>query len=93
MKVRRQAGQGVNGISRRRALQLGAAAAAGVALPIATARLKVADFDQTRAVTPSDTAITFTLTLKSGPAKLQTWFYDASGAEICGAYYVYLHRK
>ena len=66
---------------------------AGVALPIAKARLKVAGFDQSRTVGPSDTAVSFTVKLKSGPTKLQTWFYDADGAEICGAYYVYVHRK
>ena len=66
---------------------------AGVALPIAKARLKVAAFDQTRTVSPSDTAARFTLKLKPGPAKLQTWFSDADGAEICGAYYVYIRRK
>jgi arylsulfatase A-like enzyme len=66
---------------------------AGVALPIARARLKVAGFDQTRAVSPGDTASRFSVRLKSGPVKLQTWFYDADGAEICGAYYVYVHLK
>jgi arylsulfatase A-like enzyme len=66
---------------------------AGVALPIAQARLKIGSFDQTRSVGPADTAVTFTVKLQAGPAKLQTWFSDASGAEICGAYYVYLHRK
>lgn len=66
---------------------------AGVALPIVKARLTVGSFDQTRPVAPSDTAITFVLKLKPGPAKLQTWFYDGEGAEIGGAYYVYIHRK
>ena len=66
---------------------------AGKALPIAKARLKVASFDQSRAVGPSDTAAQFTVKLKSGPAKLHTWFYDAAGAEISGAYYVYVHKK
>ena len=66
---------------------------AGVALPIAKARLKIAGFDQSRPVAPADAAITFTVKLKSGPAKLQTWFYDAKGAELSGAYYVYVHRR
>jgi len=65
----------------------------GVALPIAKARLQVAGLDQSITVTPSDTAASFTVKLKSGPARLHTWFYDAAGAENCGAYYVYLHRK
>ena len=66
---------------------------AGVALPIAKARLKVGNFDQSRAVAPSDTAVTFKLDLKSGPTKLQTWFYDAHDAELSGAYYVYIHKR
>jgi arylsulfatase len=63
---------------------------AGVALPIAKACLKVAGFDQSQVVNPSDTAASFNVKLKSGPTKLQTWFYAADGAEISGAYYVYL---
>ena len=66
---------------------------AGVALPIAKARLKVADLDQSLTVGPSDTAVNFTVKLKAGPTKLQTWFYAAVGAEICGAYYVYVHKQ
>ena len=66
---------------------------AGKALPIARARLKVAGFDQSRPVGPSDTAVSFTVKLKSGPTKLQTWFYDADGAEISSAYYVYVQKK
>jgi len=66
---------------------------AGVALPITKARLKVAGFDQSRVVGASDTAVSFSVKLKSGPTKLQTWFYDADGSEICGAYYVYVHNE
>ena len=66
---------------------------AGKALPIARARLKVAGFDESQTVGPSDTAVRFTVKLKSGPAKLQTWFYDADGAEISSAYYVYVQKK
>lgn len=66
---------------------------AGVALPITRARLKIGGFDQTKSVLATDQAVRFTTRLKSGPAKLQTWFADAHGAEICGAYYVYVERK
>ncbi len=66
---------------------------AGVALPIAKARLKAGAFDESRPVTASDNAITFSAKLKSGRTQLQTWFYDATGQEICGAYYVYVTRK
>jgi arylsulfatase A-like enzyme len=66
---------------------------AGVALPIAKARLKVGAFDASQTVGASDTGKTFAVKLKPGRTQLQTWFYDAAGGEICGAYYVYVHRK
>ena len=63
-----------------------------VALPIAKARCKIADFDQTVPVGPQDKAATFRLALPVGPAQLQTWFYDAQGQALCGALYVYITR-
>ena len=65
----------------------------GVALPIVRARLKIGNLDQSRTVVASSTAARFTVNLKTGPTKLQTWFYNPGGAEISGAYYVYVHRK
>jgi arylsulfatase len=66
---------------------------AGEALPITRARLKVADFDQGREVAPGDKAVTFTTRLQAGRTRLQTWFSDAQGREVCGAYYVYVRRR
>jgi len=66
---------------------------AGVALPIAKARLKIADFDQSRPVAASDKVVSFTTKLKPGRRQLQTWFYDVEGREVCGAYYVYMKRN
>jgi len=66
---------------------------AGVALPVAEARLRVADVDETKPVHPGDQAVTYTVNLKAGRTQLQTWLYDAEGKEICGAYYVYVERK
>ena len=37
--------------------------------------------------------VTFTLKLAAGRTQLQTWFKDATGKDICGAYYVYVTRK
>jgi arylsulfatase A-like enzyme len=65
---------------------------AGVALPVATARLRVADFDATRPVGADDKAVTFAVKLAAGRTKLQTWFADADGQEIAGAYYVTVRR-
>jgi len=65
---------------------------AGKALPIARARLKVANFDQTVPVTATDKAISFTVSLPAGPTNLQTWFLNANGGLLTGAYYVYVSR-
>ena len=65
---------------------------AGKALPITQARLKVANFDQTVPVTATDKLISFTVNLPAGPTDLQTWFLDANGELLTGAYYVYVRR-
>jgi arylsulfatase len=64
----------------------------GKALPIAKARLKIGVFDRSKPVAPGDKAVVFTVPLKAGPAQLQTWFYDASGTELCGAFYATARR-
>ena len=63
------------------------------ALPIARARLKVGDIDQAVNVKPADQSAVFRVSLPAGRTQLQTWFYDAAGNELCGAYYVYVRRK
>jgi arylsulfatase A-like enzyme len=65
----------------------------GKALPVAQARLRIGAFDERRAVAKEDAAVTFTATLPSGPAQLQTWFLDGDGKPLCGAYYAYVRRK
>jgi arylsulfatase A-like enzyme len=66
---------------------------AGTALPIAKARIKIADFESEAAVAASAAAVTFNATLTKGPAQLQTWLYDQQGGELCGAYFVYVRRR
>lgn len=63
---------------------------AGVALPVATAELKVGDVRESLRVAPDDKAVAFSTALERGRTQLQTWFRDADGAEIAGAYYVYV---
>ena len=60
--------------------------AAGEALPIALARLKIAKADQSLPVKPGDKEVSFRVALKRGRCELQTWFFDAQGQELCGAY-------
>jgi len=67
----------------------------GQALPIHSARIRIWNGDQTyadkrQAVNPDSSGPAFTLQLPAGPAMVQTWFYDDSGHELCGAYYVYV---
>lgn len=66
---------------------------AGAALPISRARLKVGEMDGQRPVAAEDKSVAFNLDLKPGRTQLQTWFYDAAGKELCGAYYVYVRRR
>ena len=65
---------------------------AGVALPIRRARLRVGTIEESAAVGPGDKAVTFKVKLEAGPTRLQTWFDDADGKALCGAYEVYAHR-
>jgi arylsulfatase len=66
---------------------------AGKAMPIAKVRLKVAGLDETRAVGPEDREVTFAVDLKSAPKlPMQSWFYDAEGNELSGAYFAYVRR-
>ncbi|MGH9842859.1 MAG: arylsulfatase [Blastocatellia bacterium] len=67
---------------------------AGRALPVAKARIKIGAFDQTVAVTAQDKAVTFSVPLQAtSKTQLQTWFYDAQGNQLCGAYFVYAKRQ
>lgn len=61
---------------------------AGIALPVAKARLKIGRVDLSKPVSAGDTAATFRVDLPPGKAELRTWFYDAEGNELCGAFYV-----
>ena len=65
----------------------------GRALPAAKARLKIGPVDVSKPVAGGDKAVTFTVNLPAGKTQLQTWFYDAAGKELCGAFYVSVGRK
>jgi len=65
----------------------------GKALPIAKARLKIGDFDELKPVASGDKSAIFTIPLKAGKTRLQTWFCDQSGSELCGAFYATAYRK
>jgi arylsulfatase A-like enzyme len=62
------------------------------ALPVAGARMKINRFDETKSVASGDKSVSFTVPLKAGKTRLQTWLYDNDGKELCGAYYVRANR-
>jgi len=65
----------------------------GVALPVAKTRLRVGEFDESRAVHAAEKAVRVTVKLPAGRTQVQTWFYDGEGRELCRAYYVEAWRK
>lgn len=60
----------------------------GKALPIASARMQIADFDKTIDVQNKDQKAVFEVKLAKGKTWLQTWFYDKDNQALAGAYYV-----
>jgi arylsulfatase len=66
----------------------------GKALPIAKARLRIGEMDESRPVGMRDKEIVFNVPLRAGVrTQMQTWFLDAQGQELCGAYFAYVRRK
>ncbi len=80
---------------------------AGVALPITRAKIYIDGVNHlsvaekrpygfeglVQQVRPEDKFTVFHVKLEKGPTYLHTWFDDKYGENICGAYYVYVHRK
>ncbi len=66
--------------------------AAGAALPIARAELRIAGRAMESPVGPGDREAVFKIQLGEGRTTMQTFFYDEQGRELCGAYYVYARR-
>ena len=67
---------------------------AGKALPIASVRLKVGELlDETR-VAADAKEVKFAVDLKAGTElAMQSFCYDATGKELCGAYFAYVTRR
>ena len=61
--------------------------AASRALPIAAARLAVAGQEVSAPAPAGAKAVSFRVTLPAGRTRLQAWFQDAAGQDLCGAYY------
>ena len=63
----------------------------GKALQIVSARLKIANVDETETAAKNAESVSFQVSLDTGKTKLQTWFTDDRG-ESFGAYYVQVRR-
>ncbi|MHC4743667.1 MAG: arylsulfatase [Planctomycetota bacterium] len=65
----------------------------GKAKPIGAvkARIKIADFDQTKAVEQDAVDVKFVAKLKAGSTRLESWFIDDKN-DSRGAYYCYIKR-
>ena len=48
--------------------------------------------DMLQKVAENACSVVFRLKLKAGKKRLQTWFMDDKGDELCGAYYVHVKR-
>ncbi|MBI5690553.1 MAG: arylsulfatase [Verrucomicrobia bacterium] len=66
---------------------------AGTALPIAAAEIRAGAHSDRRKVEVGEHEVTFAVQLPAGRTTLQTWFRDAAGRDLCGAYYVYVTRQ
>lgn len=67
-------------------------AAAGVVLPIKSARIQVGRAFQSAPVKVSDKSVSFRFDLEAGPTRLYTWFESRPRVGLAGAYYVYVER-
>jgi arylsulfatase len=65
----------------------------GKAMPIAGAKLTVAGEEMTAKTQPADTFASFRVKLRRGTrTRLHGWFTDASGADLCGAFYASVRK-
>jgi arylsulfatase B len=64
----------------------------GVSLKPDRARLRIADFDETKPVNLNATSVVFNCHLKPGKTTMKTWFIENDKTIDRGAYYVYVER-
>jgi hypothetical protein len=61
-------------------------------IPAQESVLAINGVEQRARVTPEDTGARFHVQLRKGPCKLQAWFADGGGQDLCGAYYAQVTR-
>ena len=65
---------------------------AGKAIPAASAWLRAGGSEATLPVPEGATEVTFRVPLDAGPAQIRTWWIDAAGNQLAGAYYLTAER-
>ncbi len=65
----------------------------GKALPIAAAKLTIADQQVSAPVAAHANEVILRAKLSAGRTQLQAWFLDAGGQDLCGAYFVKITRR
>jgi arylsulfatase len=63
---------------------------ASKALPIAAARLAIADQEHHATTAPGAKQVVFRIPLPAGQTRVQAWFQDAAGNDLSGAFYAYV---
>ena len=64
----------------------------GKALGVASARLQAGSCRKKQPVPRGATHVTFRMALARGPARVKSWWYDAQGNRLAGAYYLTAER-
>ncbi len=64
----------------------------GRRVPIVEAMLLLGDQQRSVQVLPTDSGAIFEENLQPGPLKMQAWFRDDTGADVCGAFYARIRR-
>jgi arylsulfatase A-like enzyme len=67
--------------------------AAGKAIAVAQARIRIGNVDRTMDVRPGSVAAVFEIDLPAGPFELQTWLISPGGTEQRGAYFVNVEHR
>ena len=57
------------------------------ALPVKQARLRIGDYDRTISTETDQAEVKFKVELPEGIHKIETWFLDGEGKQLCSAYY------
>ncbi|HUT09309.1 MAG TPA: arylsulfatase [Thermoguttaceae bacterium] len=57
------------------------------------ARLEIGDVDVSGPIEPGATGVTFTVDLRAGKTRMETWLTDAKSGKSRGAFFVYVRRR